>query len=172
VTFVLFVCLFFTLFSKFFCIQVSQSEGAKNSTKEAALTRMLITLSIVFMVCIISTITVRVVPMLDTNFQLGGRKQNIFMLALDAQQLFTAINSSLNFFFYFKMGTKFRATFFSLCCRGRGGRGGCGGKRGGGGGEGGVMKGTGIQTMILEMSESVSQVSDGKEFPDDDNIVR
>jgi hypothetical protein len=126
-------------------VQVSQSEGGKGGvSKEVALTRMLIVLSVLFMVCSLPSIIVRIVPFIVKDFQLGGRMQNIFMLMVSLLHLFPAINSSLNFFFYMYMGSKFRATFFSLCCRGAGA----------GGGSRGALKGGDSQTMLSEMSVS------------------
>ena len=48
------------------------------------------------------------------EFQLGRRYQNLFMVGIMLSHLTPAINSSLNFFFYFKMGSKFRATVYAI----------------------------------------------------------
>ena len=94
-----------------------QRSGSQMESKEVALTRMLIAVSCLFIACTLPNILVRVAPFFLPEFRLGGRHQNLLVVGALWVHFSPTVNSSLNFFFYFKMGTRFRKTLASLCCR-------------------------------------------------------
>ena len=93
-----------------------QSSGSKMEGKELALTRMLIAVSCLFIACTLPNIFFRVSQAVVPEFRLGGRYQNLLIILALLVYVAPAINSSLNFFFYFQMGSRFRKTLTDLCC--------------------------------------------------------
>ncbi|XP_070194287.1 succinate receptor 1-like [Littorina saxatilis] len=85
--------------------------------REVALTKMLVAVSCVFIVCTLPNVISRVTQLFVPDVKLGGRKQNIHMLGIGVVYLFNAINASINFFFYYKMGSRFREVLQSMCGR-------------------------------------------------------
>ena len=79
------------------------------------MTKTLILVSCLFVICTLPNIAVRVVPFFVGDFRLGGRNQNIYMSAIVVLQVTPTINSCLNFFFYLRMGSRFRMTLRELC---------------------------------------------------------
>ena len=96
-----------------------QTSAAEADSKEVAVTRMLIAVSCVFIVCSIPTILFKVTPFFLPGFTVGGKNQNLILLGLCLVHYFPAINSSINFFFYFKMGSRFRIELKRLLCPAR-----------------------------------------------------
>ena len=87
--------------------------------RDVALTRMLIGCSILFIVCTVPIFVFRTVFLFIPDLRLGGRYTNIYTLINISSRLLAYINSSFNFFIYYTMGTKYRKTLSSLCCRRR-----------------------------------------------------
>ena len=97
-----------------------QTSVAETDGKEVALTRMLISVSCVFIVCSIPTIMFKLAHIFLPGFTVGdNRNQNLILLGLCLIHYFPAINSSVNFFFYVKMGSRYRAELKSLFCPAR-----------------------------------------------------
>ena len=94
-----------------------QTSAAEADSKEVAVTRMLIAVSCVFIVCSIPNIMYRVTPVFLPEFAVGGRNQNIVLLGLCLLHFFPTVNSSINFLFYFKMGSRYRIMLKSLFCQ-------------------------------------------------------
>ncbi|KAK7100018.1 hypothetical protein V1264_023031 [Littorina saxatilis] len=84
-------------------------------TKDVALTKMLVAVSCLFVVCNLPHIMIRTTPLFMSEFRIGGRKQNLMTLCVSVVHCFNTLNSSLNFFFYYAMGTKFRTTLQGMC---------------------------------------------------------
>ena len=93
-----------------------QTSAAEADSKEVAVTRMLIAVSCVFIVCTVPSLLLKVTPFLLPRFTVEGNNQNFVLLALCLVHFFPAINSSFNFVFYFKMGSRFRLELKSLFC--------------------------------------------------------
>ena len=81
-----------------------QTSAAEADSKEVAVTRMLIAVSCVFIVCSVPNIIFRITPFFLPEFTVGGKHQNLVLLGLCLLHSFPTINSSINFIFYFKMG--------------------------------------------------------------------
>ena len=93
-----------------------QTSAAEADSKEVAVTKMLIAVSCVFIVCSVPNILIKVTPFFLPGFTIGGKNQNLFLLGVSLSHFFPAINSSINFFFYFKMGSRFRVELKTLFC--------------------------------------------------------
>ncbi|KAL8623081.1 hypothetical protein ACOMHN_067013 [Nucella lapillus] len=106
------------------CITVVKLKGAAAwrqtqasvtmESREIALTKMLVAVSILFIVCSIPNLAIRVVPRFAAELQIGRRNQNFVLLWIVVINISNAINSALNFFFYFKMGSRFRKTLTGM----------------------------------------------------------
>ena len=87
------------------------------SSKEIGVTKMLIALSIEFFVLSIPIIVLRVVPVFEPRLRPGGDFANSFNLLMGVGETFLNTSSTVNFFVYYKTGTKFRETLQSLTLR-------------------------------------------------------
>ena len=96
-----------------------QSSSAAMVMRDVALTRMLIGCSILFIVCTIPGVVFRVSILFIPDISLRGRHYNTFTFMTSVTELFGYINSSCNFFIYYTIGSKFRATIHTICCRKR-----------------------------------------------------
>ena len=84
------------------------------SSKEIGLTKMLIALSIEFIIICIPVITIRVSPLFEPRLGAGGDFANTFNLLISTMEICSYVNSTANFFMYVFTGTKYRNTFRSL----------------------------------------------------------
>ena len=91
-----------------------QSSSAVMSIRDIALTRMLVGCSILFIVCAVPSVSLGLMIGLVPNFTLSGRYSNMFSFIVTLTLLTSTISSSCNFFVYYAMGTKFRATLHTL----------------------------------------------------------
>ena len=96
-----------------------QSSSAAMTVRDVTLTRMLIGCSLLFIVCTIPAVVFRTMIVVIPDISLRGRYLNTFTFMTSVTELFGYINSSCNFFIYYTIGSKFRATVDSLCCRKR-----------------------------------------------------
>ena len=87
------------------------------SSKEIGVTKMLIVLSIEFFVLNIPVIILRVVPVFEPRLRPGADFSNSFNLLMGVGDIFLNTSSAVNFFVYYKTGTKFRETLQSLKLR-------------------------------------------------------
>ena len=93
------------------------SSSAATTVRDVALTRMLIGCSILFIACNIPGLVFWVLIVFVPDFSLRGRYYNTFTFITNARRLFSYINSSFNFFIYYAIGSKFKATLHALCGR-------------------------------------------------------
>ena len=96
-----------------------QTSAAEADSKEVAVTRMLIAVSCVFIACTVPNIVGRVAPFFLPEFRLGGRQQNLLLVSTTVLHASPAINSSVNFIFYYKMGSRYRMVLRGLLCPAR-----------------------------------------------------
>ncbi|KAK7487717.1 hypothetical protein BaRGS_00020984 [Batillaria attramentaria] len=86
------------------------STAGRLSTKEVTLTRMLVGTSILFMVCSTPQIVVFITGLFVPGLKLGGYYHHTYSVGVKIYETAALINSSFNFFVYYKFGTKFRET--------------------------------------------------------------
>ncbi|KAK7486142.1 hypothetical protein BaRGS_00022608 [Batillaria attramentaria] len=93
------------------------SSAATLTSRDVALTRMLIGISVLFIVCTTPGFVFHTAIMFVPGLSVGGKYSNTFSLLINIQQLCTYINSSVNFFVYLATGTKYRETVRAMFCR-------------------------------------------------------
>ncbi|KAK7469609.1 hypothetical protein BaRGS_00036399 [Batillaria attramentaria] len=81
---------------------------------DVSLTRTLIGTSVLFIVCTVPNIALRIGIMFVPQVSMGGRYHNTLSFMGYLTQLFSSINSSANFFIYYSMGSKYRKTVKSM----------------------------------------------------------
>ncbi|KAL8603528.1 hypothetical protein ACOMHN_052757 [Nucella lapillus] len=94
----------------------------KALAKEAALTKTLIATSVLFIVCLVPILLVQMATFLVKDLNYDGRYHNLTSVLWQCINTFRCLNSSLNFFIYFYMGSKFRDTLrqiLDFACLGR-----------------------------------------------------
>ena len=103
------------------------SSASAVSSREAALTRMLIGISILYVVCAMPTLALGTVMLAVPDMSTKGRYYNAFNLLVSFFELFTYINASFNFFVYYFLGSKYKETLreIFICCGGKSGGKGC-----------------------------------------------
>ncbi|XP_076454855.1 uncharacterized protein LOC143289692 [Babylonia areolata] len=84
------------------------------SPKEVALTKMLIGSSVFFILCTSPACTFRVACLFMPEMRPGGRHYNFYFTTLRVLVGFYFVNSSFNIFIYYVMGSRYRATFWTL----------------------------------------------------------
>ncbi|KAL8587680.1 hypothetical protein ACOMHN_020898 [Nucella lapillus] len=98
---------------KFSSVEVSSGSVSKDIT----LTRMLIATNVLFVVCTAPPLVFHTLLPFLPELSLSGKYYNTYYLCITMQQLFTYFNSSINFFFYYFFGTKFRQTVQHMFCK-------------------------------------------------------
>ena len=100
----------------------TSSVAATSSIKEIALTKTLVATSVLFIVCLAPTIMVQIASFVEPEFFFTGRYYNLVYLLTNVMLFFRVSNSSINFFIYYNMSTRYRQTLrdiFRLCLRKR-----------------------------------------------------
>ena len=100
----------------------SVSVAETSSIKEIALTKTLVTTSVLFIFCLAPTIMVQIASFVEPEFYFTGRYYNLAYLLTNIMLFFRASNSSFNFFIYYNISTRYRETLrdiFRLCVRKR-----------------------------------------------------
>ncbi|XP_076448433.1 uncharacterized protein LOC143285105 [Babylonia areolata] len=83
--------------------------------KEAAVTKMLLLVCYVYVICVTPSVVNAFVVQFVEGWIPTGRYSNTFYAYVALMHLLTALNSSLNFFIYYLRGSKFRSTLNKLC---------------------------------------------------------
>ncbi|KAK7445197.1 hypothetical protein BaRGS_00040365 [Batillaria attramentaria] len=97
------------------------SSARSLSAKEVALTRMLVGTSTLFISCATPAFTVFTAILFVPGLRLSGPYNNTFNVLVKVFEITGFINSSFNFFVYYKFGTKFRESVNNMfhCSRKR-----------------------------------------------------
>nr|KAG5688570.1 hypothetical protein BaRGS_002785 [Batillaria attramentaria] len=97
----------------------SSGRGDNHSQQQqAALTKMLVILSCVFMVCSAPMTSLGIVRLLVPDFSTFGRYANMFFASHSICTFIVLINSAINFFVYYSRSSRFKQELHVLCCRG------------------------------------------------------
>ena len=91
---------------------IARREDNKASAEKRQMTKTLVGICIVFIVCSLPAIILKVARLLftDDGFSDVGRYRNMSYVAVTVSLLFSLINSSVNFIFYVAYSKKFAAT--------------------------------------------------------------
>ena len=87
------------------------------SPQELALTKMLIGIAMLFIVCVFPNALFRFVWLFMPEMNIGSRYHNFDLSGLWILETFTYVNSSLNIFVYYTIGSRYRETFWMLSGR-------------------------------------------------------
>ena len=93
------------------------SSSSLISPQELALTKMLVGIAVLFIVCISPLALVRLVWLFLPEFNVGRRYHNLYLTGLWILETLAFVNSSLNIFVYYTIGSRYRETFWALCGR-------------------------------------------------------
>ena len=85
------------------------------SSREVALTRMLIGISILYVICSMPILAVGIALLAVPDMSLTGRNYNTFNLLVSLSELCGYINASFNFFVYCSLGSKYKQTLREIC---------------------------------------------------------
>ena len=91
-----------------------KTSSASVSPREVALTRMLIGISVLYVVCTMPTLTLGLCILFVPDISLNGRYYNTFNLMVSVFELFSYINASVNFFVYCFLGSKYKETLTEM----------------------------------------------------------
>ena len=89
--------------------------------KEVGLTRMLVTISVAYIVCVSPRVLRSLSCFLVLGFRAWGSLRNLVLLTEAVMNVLLALNSALNFFVFYWLGSRYRATLHRLAAR-KGGR--------------------------------------------------
>ncbi|XP_076460133.1 uncharacterized protein LOC143293111 [Babylonia areolata] len=84
------------------------------SSREVALTRTLIAVSVLYLVCSVPMIASGVGAMFVPGYSFNGKYYNIAHLLISLLELGSFVNATFNFFVYWSMGSRFRDTLSEL----------------------------------------------------------
>ncbi|KAH9519734.1 hypothetical protein Btru_070768 [Bulinus truncatus] len=84
------------------------------STRERKTISMVIAVAVVLIVCYTPAVTCSITTSITPDFGITGRQANMFHVIWSFGFLFHSINSSINVFLYYRMSSKYRATFHEL----------------------------------------------------------
>ena len=98
------------------------SSASAVSSREVALTRMLIGISVLYVICSMPTLAFGIVFLTVPDMRTQGRYYNAFNLMLSVFELCSYINASFNFFVYSFLGSKYKETLKEIifCCKRKG----------------------------------------------------
>ena len=88
--------------------------GDSKEIREIALTKMLIATSVLFVICMTPMLLVQLAMFLVPELRYGGLYHNLTAVVWSVISVFRCVNSSLNFFIYYRMGSRFRKTLWTL----------------------------------------------------------
>ncbi|KAL8598201.1 hypothetical protein ACOMHN_043272 [Nucella lapillus] len=92
-----------------------QTSSGAMSSREIALTRMLIGISVLYVICSTPVLALGVCLLFVPDMSLQGRYYSAFNLMVSFFELFSYINASVNFFIYCFLGTRYKETLKELC---------------------------------------------------------
>ena len=95
----------------------TQTSSQASSTKEIAVTKMLIALSIEFFVLSIPVVVFRLLPVFLPQLKPFGHLSNTFFVLLGFSELCYYLSSSVNFFVYYFTSANYRETLYGLLGR-------------------------------------------------------
>ena len=90
--------------------------------REAAVTRMLVAVCVVYVVCTLPTVAHASFRYFLPSFDSKGRFRNTFYATVSITHLMASLNASVNFVVYVSVGTKFKETLKGMFNSKTGGR--------------------------------------------------
>ena len=94
----------------------SVAKGSERSDEQRKITRMLLTVAIIYLICLIPGDAILIASDVDNKFRFFGNYHNLFLIVSDISLLFELVNSSINFIIYMVLNKNFYAVYVSLFC--------------------------------------------------------
>ena len=95
----------------------SSSLSTSISPQELALTKMLIGIAVLFIVCVFPLALFRFVCLFLPELNIGRRYHNLFTTSLSVLEALSYVNATFNIFVYYTIGSRYRETFWALLGR-------------------------------------------------------
>ena len=95
----------------------SSSAATSSSAREVALTRMLISTSCLFIACFLPNFFFRITCLFVEDLKTGKRYHNMYYVMLWLLDMASFVNSSVNFFVYYYMGSRYREVFWEILAK-------------------------------------------------------
>ena len=95
----------------------SSSSSSSISPQELALTKMLIGIAVLFIVCVFPLALFRFVCLFLPELNIGRRYHNLFTTSLSVLEALSYVNATFNIFVYYTIGSRYRETFWALLGR-------------------------------------------------------
>ncbi|CAL1538304.1 unnamed protein product [Lymnaea stagnalis] len=92
----------------------SSAQSLQVSGRDKQLVKVVFLISVVFICCSLPTIVGNLVMLFVKDFNVKGRKKNLFLFFGVICFILDAINSTINIFIYLRMSSKFREKFCSI----------------------------------------------------------
>ena len=96
---------------------IGSATSQKAQAQQTALTKMLVVMCCVYVVCSIPGCVMALVRRIEPEYQADGRYANIFFLMHAICHMLFSANSSINFFVYYSRSSRFRKELKRLCRR-------------------------------------------------------
>ncbi|KAK7479024.1 hypothetical protein BaRGS_00029785 [Batillaria attramentaria] len=90
------------------------TSSCTTSAREVALTRMLVSASVLFVVCYSPKFLFGFVCVFIPEMNAGRKFHNTFLMCTSLIEIMSAINSSVNFFIYYRLGSRYREVFWEM----------------------------------------------------------
>lgn len=99
--------------------QMSTASGQADnaSTRDQKVTKMVMVISSLFIVCFSSTCMTLLAMMLEPELSVGGRHRNLFICVFSICFVLESANSAMNIFIYYHMSSKYKNVLRLLCAR-------------------------------------------------------
>lgn len=92
----------------------TKDSSSRLSSKEVAITRMLLASSLLFIVCFSPVVLLQLSIFLVPQLSMSGRYYNLLSVMWRLVSVLRMVNCSLNFIIYYLMGSRFRTTLWEL----------------------------------------------------------
>lgn len=92
----------------------STAQADNMSSRDAKVTKMVLSISGLFIVCFIPVSINFLAMSVDHEFSVDGKYQNINLLTMSVGLLLESVNSATNIFIYYHMSSRFKVTFRHL----------------------------------------------------------
>ena len=95
-----------------------KAQDGAMTPREVALTRTLMATSVLFVLCLTPSLLVELASFVWQEIRPNGRHHNLYSALWALALLWKVLNSSMNFFVYYAMGSRFRDALRELlvCC--------------------------------------------------------
>lgn len=97
-------------------MSTSQELAQTTSNRDRKVTKMVVIISSLFIVCFVPVCISFIAMSLECEFSVGGRYQNIHIVIMGVGFLLESVNSAGNIFIYYHMSSRYNAIFWQIFC--------------------------------------------------------